>query len=152
MYDVFDIANWFLKKQAMEHKKLQKLCYYAQAWYYTFNERRLIDGNFEGWVHGPVNRRLWNALSKYGYLLVPSNEFDKRAKCIELSINDFLERVWATYGKFTGGQLEALTHTESPWINSRSGLDPQAPGTTSILLSDMKKYYSSLISADGIGE
>ena len=32
-YSVFDIANWFLTKGQMTHKKLQKLCYYAKAWY-----------------------------------------------------------------------------------------------------------------------
>ncbi len=30
-YSVYDIANWFLLKQEMTHKKLQKLCYYSQA-------------------------------------------------------------------------------------------------------------------------
>ena len=32
-YSVFEIANWFLLKESMSHKKLQKLCYYAQAWF-----------------------------------------------------------------------------------------------------------------------
>ena len=31
-YSVFDIADWFLKKGNMTQKKLQKMCYYAQAW------------------------------------------------------------------------------------------------------------------------
>lgn len=152
MYEIFDVANWFLNKQAMEHKKLQKLCYYAQAWYFTFYQQKLIDGDFEGWVHGPVNRSLWNALSKYGYVLVPSNEFSRRSVDLNKKTADFLERVWATYGSLTGGQLEALSHTETPWINSRRGLDSQAPGTVVISLSDMRNYYSSLMSAEGIGE
>lgn len=29
-YSVYDIADWFLSKEEMAHKKLQKLCYYAQ--------------------------------------------------------------------------------------------------------------------------
>lgn len=152
MYSIFDIAKWFLKKESMDHKKLQKLCYYSQAWYYTFYQKILIDEKFEGWVHGPVNRTLWHALSKYGYLPVPSNEMDRKAKDVSQDVSDFLERVWATYGKFTGGQLEALTHQEQPWIKSRAGLDSQAPGNRPISLSDMRAYYSSLISSDGVGE
>ena len=31
-YNIFDIANWFLSKESMPQKKLQKLCYYAKAW------------------------------------------------------------------------------------------------------------------------
>ena len=27
--NIFDVANWFLSKEEMTHKKLQKLCYYA---------------------------------------------------------------------------------------------------------------------------
>lgn len=34
-YSVFDVANWFLAHETMMHKKLQKLCYYAQAWFYA---------------------------------------------------------------------------------------------------------------------
>jgi len=30
---VLNIAQCFLSKQGMTHKKLQKLCYYAQAWH-----------------------------------------------------------------------------------------------------------------------
>lgn len=30
-YSIFDVANWFLSKGDMTQKKLQKLCYYAQA-------------------------------------------------------------------------------------------------------------------------
>lgn len=31
-YSIFDIAGWFLEKEPMPHKRLQKLCYYALAW------------------------------------------------------------------------------------------------------------------------
>ena len=41
-YSVFDIANWFLLKEEMTQKKLQKLCYYAQAWCYALKGYRLI--------------------------------------------------------------------------------------------------------------
>lgn len=34
-YSVLDVVNCFLSHDAMTHKKLQKLCYYAQALYYA---------------------------------------------------------------------------------------------------------------------
>ena len=37
-YSVLDVANWVLTHEAMTHKKLQKLCYYAQAWYYALKK------------------------------------------------------------------------------------------------------------------
>lgn len=33
MRTVFDVAEWFLSKESMTNKNLQKLCYCAQAWY-----------------------------------------------------------------------------------------------------------------------
>jgi len=56
MNTVYDLANWFLNKSRMSHKKLQKLCYYAVAWHYTLYDSKLVlDDEFEAWVHGPVS-------------------------------------------------------------------------------------------------
>ena len=57
-YSVFDVANWFLMKGDMTHKKLQKLCYYAQAWAYALKGYRLEDTDYQAWVHGPVSPAL----------------------------------------------------------------------------------------------
>ena len=41
--------------------KVQKLLYYCQAWHMAFYDgRRLFDGPFEAWVHGPVNRTIYD--------------------------------------------------------------------------------------------
>ncbi len=152
-YSVYEIANWFLiNKGSMEHKKLQKLCYYAQAWHYVLNEEPLIDTGFEAWVHGPVNRTLWNRLRDYGYLQVKETEFESVANNLSKDENDFLERVWATYGQFDGYQLEQLTHTEEPWIKARNGISEDQICTTPIDTALMKSYYSSKYSGDGNGE
>ena len=36
---VKDVAEFFLTKQSMTNKKIQKLCYYAQAWFYALYNR-----------------------------------------------------------------------------------------------------------------
>ena len=59
-YSIFDIANWFLHKVTCDQKKLQKLCYYAQAWHLAMYGSELCTASFEAWVHGPVNRMLWD--------------------------------------------------------------------------------------------
>ena len=46
--------------------KLQKLVFYADAWYMALNnDRELIPNQFEAWVHGPVVRELYNRFSDY---------------------------------------------------------------------------------------
>ena len=66
MYNVFDVANWFISKGDISPKKLQKLVYYAYAWYLTFmndsdNElnNRLFEDRAEAWIHGPVFPKLY---------------------------------------------------------------------------------------------
>ena len=41
------IAKCFLSKQSMEHKKLQKLCYYAQAWHCALEGKTLFSETIE---------------------------------------------------------------------------------------------------------
>lgn len=43
---VFDVADWFLGKDSMSPKKLQKLVYYAYAWVLTLMNENEDDLNF----------------------------------------------------------------------------------------------------------
>lgn len=63
--DIVDyIINRFERggKNDLTMLKLQKLLYYAQAWYLVNKgkNKRLFIGKFEAWVHGPVNREIFN--------------------------------------------------------------------------------------------
>ena len=49
--DIFDLADAFLSIESMTHKKLQKLCYYAKAWYLALYDENLVTEEFEAWVH-----------------------------------------------------------------------------------------------------
>lgn len=47
MATVFDVACYILSKQGcMTTMKLEKLCYYAQAWSLVWDERPLFDEEF----------------------------------------------------------------------------------------------------------
>jgi uncharacterized phage-associated protein len=145
-YSIFDIANWFLSKEPMNHKKLQKLCYYAVAWGYALLDRSIVkedEACFEAWVHGPVSPILYQKYkgNPYWIILEPDqdyiNEFD-------YEIEDHLESTWLTYKDDTGNSLEALSHIELPWKNARKGLDPFINSNNMISIEDMKEYYRSI--------
>lgn len=154
MYNIFTIANWFLQQESMDHKKLQKLCYYAQAWSLALNNKRLIDDVFEGWAHGPVCRNLWNHLKKYPYYYkISSKEFEQQSEIINNTEDlKLLDRIWETYKEYDGIDLECMTHNETPWINTRSKLSNYEIGKEIINEDDMRDYYSKLYSGDGLGE
>lgn len=142
-----------MKKGANIHKKIQKLCYYAQAWSYVFNNAPMIDSDFESWVHGPVNRQLWYSLKGYGYSDIVQNALSSMAKEItDENVLDVLEQVWATYGEYSGFDLERLSHIEPPWIKAREGYGDTEPSSIKIDPELMKSYYSSLLIKEGVGE
>lgn len=153
MYNVLDIANWFLNKETMDQKKIQKLCYYAQAWSMALRDKPIIDCSFEAWAHGPVCRELWEKLHDYTYHDIPKNTLKEKTNPItDKEDVELLERVWETYKEFSGYQLEVLTHQETPWINARGDTPEFQRCTTVISREDMKDYYRTLYSGDGLGE
>lgn len=142
MFSVFDIANYFLSLESMTNKKLQKLCYYSQAWYLALHKEPLIDSSFEAWVHGPVSRDLYTRYKNFRANPIPINEnyipgFDE-------DIIKHLETVFNTYGSFDGDQLEILTHSESPWITAREGFEEWEPCNVEISQNLMGNYYWSI--------
>ena len=140
MTDIHDIAKWFLSKDSMTHKKVQKLCYYAQAWYCAlYDGEPLFEDEIQAWVHGPVIPVLYPVYADYKWNEIPKENFDS-SKLGEKVIK-LLDAVYETYGKFTGDQLESLTHSEDPWIEARGDLKPWENGTTAITCCSMRKYY-----------
>lgn len=141
-YSIFEIAKWFLCKNPMTHKKLQKLCYYAQAWGYVLKGYKLIDSDFQAWVHGPVSPVLWEKFKMFGY-----DTIQIKGTCRAKIADDdkkLLEDVWDTYGEETGNALEALTHRELPWMEARRGYEPDERCSVVISPTTMASYYKSI--------
>lgn len=145
-YSVFDVANWFLSKEEMTQKKLQKLCYYAQAWCYALKGFRLEDTDYQAWIHGPVSPALWERFKSFGYdpIRIKGNY---TAPIAEEDVK-LLEDVWDTYGDNTGNALEALTHRELPWLEARRGYEPDERCTVVISPNTMASYYKSIYCGD----
>ena len=144
--DITDVADWFLCKESMTHKKLQKLCYYAVAWGWVLMKDSIATNDrFEAWVHGPVSPLLYEKYKNNGW-----NSISKPSKVKQLpgDLLQVLEAVWVTYGDKGGNELEALSHIEQPWQNARVGVAPSERGDTEISVDDMTKFYSSIYQGD----
>lgn len=129
--------------------KLQKLLYYVQAWHLAKNGSPLFDGKFQAWVHGPVNRQVYDRFrdthSLYSPVTVASlrDGFarDKLAGAHRAHIDEILE----AYGDYTGTQLEDMTHDEQPWVEARGNLKDYERCETEIAEQTMLGYYQSLL-------
>lgn len=132
----------------MTPKKLQKLSYYFEAWGNAlFNTSLIHDTFFEAWVHGPVSPELYQKYKEYGW-----NEIEKSDTNTDLEFEKdslfLLESVWETYGDKSANELEALTHSEMPWIKARGSLGDNEPCTNRISGEDMREFYLSIYSGD----
>lgn len=141
MLRAIDVAHWFLSKEPMTHKKLQKMCYYAQGWHLALLDTVIFEDRIEAWIHGPVIPSLYRYFADYGWNLIP--------KCDQQIIEnkntlDLLEAVYDTYRKFSGDQLEYLSHRETPWLETRGGLSPVDACSKEISTLLMKNYFKSL--------
>jgi len=150
---IYDIASWFLDKESMSHKKLQKLSYYAVAWGYALLDRPIVEkAEFEAWIHGPVSQSLWSSYGIYGWVSISKktqawrNTASTQLSGLEFpkDVLDLLEAVWVTYGSKSALELEALSHKELPWVKARNGIKETERSNAIIAPSDMRGYYSSI--------
>jgi uncharacterized phage-associated protein len=149
MASIFDVAKYFLHKLLYEDEssitplKLQKLCYYAQAWSLVWDNDKLFDEDFQAWAHGPANPDLYDMYRGYGSREIPiPNEIDLSVFTKEQM--ETMDIVWNEYGIYDGKYLERLTHQEDPWINSRSGYDPGERCCKVITKESIGDYFKSL--------
>ena len=130
-------------KQKITNKKLQKLLYYAQAWYLVFEHKPLFKNKIEAWVHGPTIKEVYDQFKHYGFNNISKIVDTKNLEKIPNVVKKILDEVWNVYGKYDGDYLELLTHNEEPWQEARGNLESFEPSGNKILLSTMKKFYSN---------
>jgi len=141
MSNVFDVANYIIEEtEQLTAMKLQKLCYYAQAWSLVW-EAPLFNNKIEAWANGPVIPDLYrehkgqycvNRLTKGN-----SDNLSPEQKGTIKSVIDF-------YGKYNSQQLSDLTHMEAPWRKARVGIPDGERSSKEITHLAMDKYYSNL--------
>ena len=104
MYRIEDVAAYILVRQPQpcSAQKIQKLCYYTQAWYLARYGTPLFDHDFEAWRSGPVSPTLY----KYhaGRVDFPASELLKVTFARTLSQEDksFIDKVLAVYDRLHG--------------------------------------------------
>lgn len=145
MLNILDVARYLLSLGSMKHKKLQKICYYIQAWYLAYTGTPLMDTEFQAWAHGPVSPILYYTYREWGGLTIPRITYEQYNLNIPDYIKNFISAVYALYKDYTADQLEALTHRDAPWIEARGDIPPGQPCTNVISNSTIESYYKRYI-------
>lgn len=147
MASIIDTAKYILEKEgSMSTMKLQKLCYYSQAWTLAWDEIPLFGEDFQAWANGPVCRELFE-LHK-GKFLIEADDLPKNngAKNLSESERENIDKVLGFYGDKEGHWLSELTHKERPWKEARQKADalPGDQCNEIITKESMADYYAGI--------
>lgn len=144
MVTVFDVTKYILYKCGeMSTWKLQKLCYYSQAWHLAWTGSPIFEEDFEAWANGPVCPELFHA--HQGKFLVSIDDFCKgNVDNLSDDEKESIDIVLNGYGQMEPYSLREQTHAEDPWKNARGDLAEWAKSRTVITKNSMGEYYGSL--------
>lgn len=156
MQNIHPIADYVILRLSSDegngvvNLKLQKLMYYIQAWYLAFNKEKLFDADFQAWVHGPVNRELYDRfkVSKGLYTFITPSDVQEsfELNSIQIDNRNHIDSVLEAYEKYSATELEIMTHNEDPWIITRQGYSSFQRCEKVISSELMAEYYSKRLS------
>lgn len=146
MANVFNTARYVLDKCGpMSTWKLQKLCYYSQAWSLAWTGSPLFGEDFQAWSNGPVCPELFQAhkgLFEVSTANIPASRESEPA--LTEDQKETIDRVLETYGSWQPYELREQSHEERPWKEARGNLPIGERSQTVIDKGVMGEYYGSL--------
>ena len=143
MANVYDVASYILdKKGDISAWKLQKLCYYSQAWAYTWTEKPLFKEEFQAWANGPVCPNLY--AKHRGQFIVKKSDIHGNVDALTADEKDSIDTVLRDYGDMSPSELREQSHIEEPWKNARGDIPEGAKCDKEITVESMGAYYGSL--------
>lgn len=132
-FSIHDVTDYIIVKLdeasvGLNILKLQKLLYYVQAWRLALKDEPLFVGKFQAWVHGPVNRQVYDRFvdshGMYDMLTARDIRADFDLSKINQDFRAHIDEILDAYASFSGPQLEQMTHEEPPWIVARGDRKP----------------------------
>ena len=144
MVSVFDVAKYILHECGkMSTWKLQKLCYYAQAWQLAWTGNELFPEDFEAWANGPVCPELFRE-HKGTFMIAESGLAKGCSDALSADEKESVDIVLKGYGDREPYDLREQSHSEPPWKDARHGLPEGTRSNALISKSSMGEYYGSL--------
>lgn len=124
------------EREGITNLKLQKVLYFAQAYFLAKLDRPLFTDRIEAWAYGPVIPTVYRK-----YRANKSNPLIDEEDKSTITDEDkkVLERIWETFGGYSAGKLVDITHGHTPWK------DAYKSPTQVISNKSLKEYYSPLL-------
>lgn len=144
MLDILSVSKYILSRVSVTHKKLQRLCYYCQAWRLANYGVPMFMNRFEAWVNGPVSPDLYLRYREWGWVRVPKARSDVEIPC---TVKEIVDKVLDVYGGYTDMELDIMSRHEFPWLDARRGISASKYCRNPISFTSMEWYYGRRISS-----
>ena len=118
--DAHEVADWILneaEKQGIPitHMKLQKLLYYAQAYFLGMTGKPLFHNSISAWKHGPVVPDVYHSFNKFGKSVIHCSETVEAPD----KFKSFICSLIRDKGSLSAHALRNMTHNDNAWRNAR---------------------------------
>ena len=132
LYSATNVAKYFIhlasqafvgdnkEREGITNLKLQKILYFAQAYYLAKFNKPLFNNNIEAWEYGPVVPDVYRKFKKYGSnpIILEEDESSLSEKDKEI-----LKEVWETFGGYSASRLVDIAHAHTPWKDAYDSED-----------------------------
>lgn len=142
------VARYLLKKVTdITPLALQKMLYYAQAFFFALFGEELFLDECQAWVHGPVYPDVYYKYKAYGFNPIEQPTLDYENDLTELTTREieFLDAIICAFGCYSGTILEKMTHSEKPWSEARGNLLPGDRSVTEINKNVIHEYFKEIV-------
>jgi uncharacterized phage-associated protein len=126
--------------------RLQKLLYYAQGWSLGALGQPLFADRIEAWTYGPVVPDVYRRFKDHVREAIPCEKGDG-GESLTAAQRALIESVWEEYKPYSANGLCAKTHAESPWVNARGNLPPDALSGAEITHDAMRAFFKPQVDA-----
>lgn len=142
------VTRYFLSKNHdITPMALQKLLYYAKAFFLVLYGEDFFVDTCQAWSRGPVFPEIYYQYREFGYDSIKNPDVNFGFDLSELTIREtnILDAIYTAFGIYSGTILSKFTHSEKPWITARGSLLPDDKGTTPISTESIDEYFKKVV-------
>lgn len=146
-HNAIDISKYIIcvaqsNGDTITNLKLQKLLYYAQAWFLVNNDNtKLFDDDIVAWQYGPVVVSVYEEFKSFGRAPIDiACDLDRDFSDLCNKVKEYLNEFCETFLSYSATELVAITHQEEPW------LEAIAKGYGTVINTEtMYKFYTKML-------
>jgi uncharacterized phage-associated protein len=148
LYSATNVAKYFIylssqafvgdnkEREGITNLKLQKILYFAQAYYLAKFDKPLFNNTIEAWEYGPVVPDVYRKFKDYGGNPIIS---EKDESSLSEKDKGILKEVWETFGGYSASRLVDISHAHTPWKDAYASKDK------TISNKSLGEYYRPLL-------